>query len=66
MHPHIYTPHNSFASTNHSAKLSFAPFAKRRDSGTSGGRRISNTRGPREVADSQILGDLRVVGVIRR
>src|SRR6218665_2490204 len=31
-------------------------FMKRRDSGTSGGRRISNTRGPREVAGSQILG----------
>ena len=38
----------------------------RPDLGTSGGRRISNTRGPREVADSQILGDLQIVGVIRR
>ena len=39
---------------------------KRRDSGTSGGRRILNTRGPQDVAESQILGDHRIVGVIRR
>ena len=36
------------------------------DSGTSGGRRIWNTRGPLEVADSEILGDLRILGVIWR
>jgi len=37
------------------------------DSGTSGGRRIWNTRGPLQVAESQIiLGDLRILGVIRR
>jgi len=45
---------------------SFSSLSNRRDSGTLEGRRISNTRGPREVTDSQILGDLRIVGKIRR
>src|SRR6218665_1672544 len=35
------------------------------DSGTSGGRRICNTRGPPEVTEFQILGDLRILGVIQ-
>src|SRR6218665_22448 len=56
----------TIASSEYRKLLFWIGLEIRRDSGTSGGRRISNTRGPREVADSQILGDLRIVGVIRR